>query len=814
MRPNRFSISALAAFSVAFGPQALAAQTVDRPAEATIAPFVRQADPQAAQRYAIVVGNDRYQHVAPLFNARADAALVAEFLRSSGFFVVERYDLDARGFEALLRKALFEIEADAEVLFYYAGHGFQIGRRNYVVPVDADLKSSADVAFETVTLDSLVAILGARARLQVVFLDSCRDNPFADQTTLAGLSSIPQPTKTGYAPMSAPMNTLLSFSTAPGAVAIDGAGANSPFTGALIDVASSAPGRSLTRVLEQVRRQVYRETEGRQIPWESSTLVEDFSFANAVAEDATPTPRPAKATPMRRLTEVPARVTRQAADPAAPIALEAGLDRRVAIGAALRAALGDRPPGGLVLAQTEGEGRLILAPDQRAERSYLGNALDVATLDMLVYEPEHRQQPAGPRPADHRRTARFTLTGPEGYRRDVALTLEADACDWHAGDHLDPEGVGIVRYANEIAPEEARAACQASIAASPDTARFYYQLSRALVALTAYEAAETALQAAQARNYTRAWYGLGQLAGARRAITGGRDDRAADEAAYPFYYEGVRRGDPYAFYALGKQLLRFSGNDEMQSIGFDLMNRALEVGHTFAMNELGYFFLQEGSAHYAPRRALQYLRESAAREDIYGYFNLGRVYDRGLGETAPDAALAENWYRRAVLGGHPSAPRRLADMIVQGRLGVPAAADIAEALALYDLGLERGDALAGTQAAWLIATAHPADSTLGDAAWRAAKAGTLRNAAARADARDLLVQMPAAALDDAIRLSLVALKALPEGSAPAPQSVAVLTALTALAAQAGKPLPDAAVDRLLVLAALFWERSRFRVDLY
>ncbi|MEL6235490.1 MAG: caspase family protein [Pseudomonadota bacterium] len=800
--------AALAALCLGLGTPVPPAQAQTAPSPP--APLVPERAP--SQRYAIVVGNDSYAHVEPLTNARADAELVARFLRQTGFHVVERYDLDARGFEALLRKALFEIEADAEVLFYYAGHGFQIGRRNYVVPVDADLQSQEDVAFETVTLDSLVAILGARARLQVVFLDSCRDNPFADRSALAGLSAVPQLAETGYSPMSAPMNTLLSFSTAPGAVASDGAGQNSPFTGALVEIAARQPQLSLTRVLEQVRREVYTKTDGRQIPWESSTLVEEFAFRPA-AETVPEAPGPAQAAPQpRRLSKVPATVTRQAADPAAPLTLSARLDRRVTLGPALQAALGPLPEAGVTLRQIDGQGRLILARIAGPEESYLGGPLNAADLAALVYEPEHQQQPALATPAQHRRVARFELTGPGAVTRQLELELAADPCDWHAGDHLDPEGVGIVRYANEIAPVEARASCEAAVAASPETGRFHYQLARALVALTAYEAAEAALERAQALGYTRAWYGLGQLAAARLAITGGRTTQAADEAAYPFYYEGVRRGDPYAFYALGKQLLRFSGNDEMQNIGFDLMNRALEVGHSFAMNELGYFFLQKGTDHYEPRRALQYLRESAAREDIYGYFNLARVYDRGLGEQKADAPVAASWYRKAAEGGHPTAPRRLADLMLSGRLAAaPGPAEIDAALSWYALGLRRGDARAGSEAAWLVATAQPAGMTLADAAVLAAKTATLRDEAARADATDLLAQLPQEALRAAVQALLVELD-LAERDAP--YDAASEAALAELAGQAGVALPEGARDRLLFLAQQSWERSRFRVDLY
>lgn len=762
---------------------------------------------EAVQRYAVVVGNGAYQHAPHLPNARADAALVADFLRRAGFRVVERHDLDARGFEALLRQALFEIEENSEVLFYYAGHGFQIGRRNYLVPVDADLGTPADIAFETVTLDSLVAILGARSRLQVVILDSCRDNPFRQARMYAGPSREAQLTETGFSPMSAPVNTLLAFSTAPGAVALDGDGANSPFTGTLVAIAGADPQASITRILSEVRREVYRLTEGRQIPWESSTLLEDFAFGRHVAAPGRPGPAPA-APPARsrRLQPILAARADDGADGA--LHLTARLDRRVALGRSLARAIGpqDAP---VSLRMLEADGRLTILGQDGAIRDHDGAPLPPATLDRLFFEPTHREEPARARPPDHARRATFLLRSGSGAERRVELTLTPDPCDWHAGDHLDPEGVGITRYPDQIMPEAARAACAAAVAAEPENGRFHYQLGRALIALTDYDAARAALERARDLGYTRAWHALGTLVALRAAITGGRGDGRADEAAYPFWYEGVRRGDPYAFHTLGKQLLRFGATEELRAIGFDLLSRAVEVGHSFAMNELGAWFLQEGTDHYDPRRGLQYLEESAARQDIYGYHNLGLVHDFGRGGVAPDAGRAAEWYRRAALGGHPTAPRRLADLILSGRLGDP---DPAAAIGWYDMALMRGDARAGAEAAWLIAQGGVPGHDLADAALRAARAATLNDSAAARDAMDLLSQMPPRPLDLAAQRLMGELgETVTADGVFGPESRA---ALARIAAARDSAPPEDARGRLMFLARVAWERSPFRVDLY
>jgi len=227
---------------------------------------------ETSRRYAIVVGNDDYQTVNDLKNAGSDARAMASFLRGHGFRVFERYNLDKRGFEELFSKVLVDVDHDSEVLFYFAGHGMQMGRRNYLMPVDAALKSPYDAPFETVTLDSVLSILAARSRKQLVILDSCRDNPYASAKQMTGLDSRLFESQKGFETVSAPFNSFLAYSTSPGQVALDGEGNNSVFTGAFVKVASATPQNDISKILSDVRREVYAQTNGQQVPWDSSTL--------------------------------------------------------------------------------------------------------------------------------------------------------------------------------------------------------------------------------------------------------------------------------------------------------------------------------------------------------------------------------------------------------------------------------------------------------------------------------------------------------------------------------------------------------------
>ena len=253
-----------------------------------LAPGARAAtalDEAAPKRFAIVVGNGDYRVAPDLRNARADAGLVAKFLDEQGYSVTEYADLDKAGFEAMLQRILHEVDKDSEVVFYYAGHGVQIGGANYLIPVDATFRDAYDLPFEAVSLTTIADVLGARARTQILILDSCRSNPFAGALVLADITGTPSQPRDGFNVLTAPVNSLLAFSTSPGANAYDGTGANSPFTAALVDEAHRTPEEPIGRLLEEVRRQVYAATEGLQVPWESSTLVQSVSFG---LPDATP----------------------------------------------------------------------------------------------------------------------------------------------------------------------------------------------------------------------------------------------------------------------------------------------------------------------------------------------------------------------------------------------------------------------------------------------------------------------------------------------------------------------------------------------
>lgn len=767
----------------------------------------------ATKRYAVVIGNGDYSAIPDLKNAQNDARLLASFLKAQGYDVRFHENLTKRGFEDVLRRILFDVDDDTEVTVFFAGHGFQIGSENYLVPVDADLDSIYDVPFEAVSLGSLVSIVGARARLQVVILDSCRDNPFAGKEVLTQIGNELRETRTGFSSQSAPLNSMLIYSTSPGSIAFDGEGDNSPFTSALVAEASKTPDELVKDVFEQVRKVVYEATNGRQVPWDSSTLIEPATFGigdAASRQFAVATSGGGESRGVARISNAPVAPDSDVQAVAVNEAvLEADFLPMVDIGFALHNALDLTPADTVQVTQGSKTGRLMLPGDDGLSRNVEGETLTSADIDRLVLENESVQVPALSL-KDGRLHDQIMLTV-NGQSRTVGLDLIPNDCDFQAGDHLDPDGMGITRYPNELQPEVALAACEAAVAADPEVGRFHYQLGRALTALTRYDEAVVEFERARDLGTARAWLALGSARLNETRRTGGASDPRADEETLELYARGVDAGDPYAYYALGRQFMRFGGTPELEIEGYDLMKSSLEVGHTFAMNELGYFYLDEKSDYYDPERGLRYLRESAARDDIYGYNNMGLVYERGLGGTKVDTAAAFDMYMKAAEGGHPAAPTNIAWMYLDGI--APGGEDKVKAVEWFDTGLQRGQAAAGRYAAQLIHDEGVKGYDDFDAAVYGAKAAALTNQGAAAKARDLIATFSRKVIDGGAQKLIADLGGeVTVDGAFGPASAAALDEV--LARYDAGPAKTDPVDRIIQLAAITWKTNPFRVDLY
>ena len=237
----------------------------------------------AEKRVALVVGNSTYKEVSPLPNPVNDANDIAAALKASGFDVVLGIDVDKRDFDSRIRSFTQLLEtADVAVLFY-AGHGMQVGGRNYLIPVDAKLQSERELDFDAVSLDFILKQmeLGRADKTNIVFLDACRDNPFSGNLARS-MGTRSASIGKGLAQAETGVGTFIAYSTQPGNVAVDGAGRNSPFTAALSKYIKES-NHNLTSVMIDVRKDVLAATGGKQVPWDHSALTGEFYFKETAA---------------------------------------------------------------------------------------------------------------------------------------------------------------------------------------------------------------------------------------------------------------------------------------------------------------------------------------------------------------------------------------------------------------------------------------------------------------------------------------------------------------------------------------------------
>jgi uncharacterized caspase-like protein len=239
-------------------------------------------------RVALVIGNGAYLNAEPLKNPVNDARAMAKVLRDAGFEVIQRENVTRRMFVEALHEFAGKVPPGGVGLFYYAGHGLQVRGVNHLVPVDAALSNEYDVKYETVDVNDVLGRLDeARARLSLVILDACRDNPFARRFRSTGR---------GLAQADAPRGTVIAYATAPGDTAADGDGENGLYTAELLK-AIAQPGLKLEEVFKRTIDGVARSSGNKQTPWVSSSFRGDFVFNAAAVAPPPPPPPPVAAAP-------------------------------------------------------------------------------------------------------------------------------------------------------------------------------------------------------------------------------------------------------------------------------------------------------------------------------------------------------------------------------------------------------------------------------------------------------------------------------------------------------------------------------------
>ncbi|MFT5220192.1 MAG: putative caspase-like protein [Gammaproteobacteria bacterium] len=240
----------------------------------------------AEARFALIIGNSVYQQAAELANPVNDARDIETVLSELEFETRLLQDASLSDIEQGIKLFLNDLDtSDGVGLFFYAGHGIQINGDNYLLPVET--RTDIDLAAQGYNVSQLLnAMRQSSTNTKIIILDACRNNPFIAQAAESGdsngetralVNKTLRNSATGLSKLDAPPDTLIAFSTSPGKTAADGNGRNSPYTGELLKTLQRR-GLTIEKVFRTVRQGVYDKTDGKQIPWESSSLIKSFYF--------------------------------------------------------------------------------------------------------------------------------------------------------------------------------------------------------------------------------------------------------------------------------------------------------------------------------------------------------------------------------------------------------------------------------------------------------------------------------------------------------------------------------------------------------
>jgi uncharacterized caspase-like protein len=229
-------------------------------------------NPRNERRVALVIGNATYKN-SPLRNPVNDSNDMAQSLKAVGFDVVQINNATLAQMREATRRFADKLASSDVGLVYYSGHGLEVKGKNYLVPVNADIAREYEVADQAFDASQFLVMMesvrGPNAqRVNILIVDACRNNDLPKSWRSAS---------SGLARMDAPGGTFISFATAPGKVAADGQGRNSPYTKHLLQ-AMKQPNVPIEQAFKYVRRNVMDETKGEQVPWDNSSLVGDFYF--------------------------------------------------------------------------------------------------------------------------------------------------------------------------------------------------------------------------------------------------------------------------------------------------------------------------------------------------------------------------------------------------------------------------------------------------------------------------------------------------------------------------------------------------------
>jgi TPR repeat protein len=552
----------------------------------------------AETRFALVIGNGAYRNVPALANPPNDARDIAAALKSLGFNVTLKVDLDLAAMQRAIDEFALE-SAGADVsLFYYAGHGFQLSGRNYLIPVGAGLRQVGDIASRTVALDAVLAELGQGKGSHLVFLDACRNNPFAG----AGVGPAAGLARVGKLP-----GFFITFATQPDNVAFDGSGRNSPFATALLGRLST-PGADISSMMIAVRNDVFAETGGQQIPADESLLTRQFYFVGSAAVEET----------------LETQLWRLAGKERDPNLLQAYLDHYPDGPHAtdVRSLLSGGGKAGPTNAQSEADVEAVLWAVARSERR-----ASLAELYLARY-------PNGAH-VDDAKALIASLRAAEQQSSSPELACERLATHPH---DATASVNGVEMDALKKDAEAAVHFCSQAAAAHPEVAHYTALLARATFAAGRYDEALALYRKAADAKDARAMVSLGLL-----LQTG--DHAPTDlKAAYTLYEKAGERGSADGALDLAVALTTGKGINVDIPRARALLQKASDGGSARATFDLAAL-IDQGRVGKPAGEALALFRRAGTEGYPEGYRAAAVLLDEGRGVPKNPAAAAEDLLR-------------------------------------------------------------------------------------------------------------------------------------------------------------------------
>ena len=583
---------------------------------------------QAERRVALVIGNDTYAHLPDLKNAGKDARDMAAKLKTLGFEVIARYNASERDMVRAIRRFSSRLSAGGTGLVFYAGHGVQADGTNYLIPADAAVEVEDDLESEAVDANRILrAMKNAGNPLNIIILDACRDNPLPKRTRSAArglaITAVPSGAK----------GTAILYAAGPGETAQDGPeGGNGVFTGALLRHMDQ-PGLTLEQVFKATSREVLRQTNNRQRPWQLVSLQGDFVFKSA------------RATSVATVSHQPA--TPQAGDPS--IAIYSAIQNS-ADPADFEAFLRDHPDS-------------PMAPYARRKLKKLGKRV------AAVSPPQKPEIELVPVEAAYVTTRNANVRAEPSVSAAKVTTLQRGAEVYVPGRTKDGDWLRVERdgkalgYVYKTLLEDKAALEEAQRKAAQEQEKLEVTKLRVEADRNRLEEERRKLAAATppprpTEAPVTECDNLAANPADPQAVTPGRKLAQITDAgaAITSCRDAVARysDTPRFKYQLGRALVR-SGS-YVKAIKW--FREVAIQNYSAAENNMGIMYARGKGVTKDDVEAVRWYRKAAAQDNASAQVNLGFMYEVGRGVPKDDVE-AVRWYRKAAAQGHPNARKKL-----------------------------------------------------------------------------------------------------------------------------------------------------------